>query len=175
MTLSKQPEYQVWAQMKQRCHNPKCAKYKNYGARGIFVCERWRTSYLYFIQDMGPRPSDKHTIERVDVNGPYCPENCIWLLTSEQNWNKTNNSEIKIGEVIGKLTVLFETEGKVRNTVENSDRRYFMTRCVCGEEKPKRMDKLNIGKRRNIDMSCGKRGCNKYAPLLPEAPPKEGA
>ena len=161
MILSKQPEYQIWAQMKQRCHNPKNKKYPNYGARGIFVCDRWKSSYLNFIEDMGPRPSDKHSIERTDVNGPYTPDNCIWLLISEQPWNRTDSAEVNPGDTFGKLTVLYETEGKIRNTNPNATRRYFKVKCECGSEKDIRMDKL----RQRQNQSCGNRSCNKYAPI----------
>jgi hypothetical protein len=168
MILSKQPEYQIWAQMKQRCHNPKSKKYMNYGARGIFVCERWKNSYLNFIEDMGQRPTDKHSIERVDVNGPYSPENCKWLLIKEQNKNRTDSSNLEVGEVIGKLTILYEVEGKFRPSNEESLRRMFMTRCECGNEREKRMDKLNQAKKKGIDITCGERTCNKYAPIVSE-------
>lgn len=161
MKVSEQPEYQIWAQMKQRCHNPKSKKYPNYGGRGIYVCDRWLTSYLNFIQDMGPRPSDKHSIERMDVNGPYSPENCKWILISEQAWNRTDSADVKVGDTFGKLTVLYETEGKIRPTNENSIRRYFKVKCVCGSEKDIRMDKL----RQRKNQSCGNRSCNKYAPI----------
>jgi len=82
-------EYPIWLQMRARCRNRRDRRYKNYGARGIGVCERW-DSFGLFMADMGPRPSPKHSIERKDVNGDYCPENCVWIELRLQSRNKRN-------------------------------------------------------------------------------------
>ena len=161
MKISEQPEYQIWAQMKQRCNNPNHGNYSNYGGRGIVVCEQWLNSYSNFIGDMGNRPTDNHSIERKDVNGPYSPENCLWIPLKEKQLNKRDSAVINVGDVFGKLTVLCEVEGKVRNTKPNSLRRYFKVMCECGSETDIRMDKL----RQRSNQSCGNRSCNKYAPI----------
>ena len=82
------PEYTCWVQMKQRCYNTCLPKYLEYGARGITVCDRWRDSYHDFLADMGRRPSDKHSIDRIDNDGNYEPGNCRWALADVQNKNK---------------------------------------------------------------------------------------
>jgi hypothetical protein len=150
--------------MKQRCFKETNKKYPNYGGRGITVCERWtieKEGYHNFISDMGKRPTDDYSIERVNVNGNYEPSNCIWLPMNKQQLNKQNTAVVLPGERFGKLTVLYETEGKLRNSEGTRIRRFFRVKCECGSEKDIRMDKL----RQRENQSCGNRSCNKYAPI----------
>ena len=85
---TKTPEYGVWRQMVARCTKPGHANYHRYGARGITVCDRWRTDFAAFLADMGERPTPLHTLERKDNGGPYSPQNCVWATKTRQQRNK---------------------------------------------------------------------------------------
>lgn len=87
------PLYRVWASMRSRCNCPSDTGYAAYGAKGIRVCNRW-DKFENFLADMGPRPSPKHTLDRIESRGHYEPGNCRWATYSEQNMNRSNTVRI---------------------------------------------------------------------------------
>ena len=93
------PEYSTWSKMKYRCSNPRAAGYENYGGRGIKICKRWQ-KFENFLADMGRRPGDGYSLERINSNGDYRPSNCVWA-TKEAQMNNTRRSH--------RLTVKGET------------------------------------------------------------------
>ena len=85
----------IWNGMKQRCNNPKRPKFPNYGGRGVTVCAEWLNDFKAFYDwAVANGYTDELTIDRIDVNGNYCPENCRWVPKAEQAYNKTTSERI---------------------------------------------------------------------------------
>ena len=94
-------EYAIWRGLHTRCYNVSDPGYRNYGALGITVCDRWH-KFENFYADMGDRPTPGHSIDRIDVDGPYSPENCRWVTNAEQQQRnkRTNRRVTAFGETL---------------------------------------------------------------------------
>jgi hypothetical protein len=88
------PEYDCWANMIRRCEKVDGQDWHLYGGRGITVCDRWRSSFPNFLADMGRKPSRRHSIDRIDVNGNYQPGNCRWATPKEQRQNQRTRAQL---------------------------------------------------------------------------------
>ena len=107
---TKSPEHRSWGSMRQRCLNPQHHAYADYGGRGIKVCQRW-DSFENFLVDMGPRPSLNHTLDRIDNNGDYTPENCRWATETQQKLNRRDNRYVTINGETKQLSVWSRESG----------------------------------------------------------------
>lgn len=95
--LSLTPEYGHWRNMICRCEQPTTPAFERYGGRGISICERWRGSFRNFYEDMGPRPSPRHSVDRINSDGNYEPGNCRWATKSQQSRNMRANRLVIVG------------------------------------------------------------------------------
>jgi hypothetical protein len=112
------PEYKIWSGIRTRCLNPRTKDYIRYGGRGISICDRW-SDFAAFFEDVGPRPSNKHSIERLNTNGDYDPDNVVWATAQEQARNRRNSTFV-LFEGTNQLTVaVAERFGVCRDTIVN--------------------------------------------------------
>jgi hypothetical protein len=128
-------EYQAWAQMLTRCRNPKDKRYPDYGGRGIAVCERWHV-YENFLADMGRRPVNEpgrrmYSLDRINNDGNYEPDNCRWATSKEQNNNQRRRKAAppqRLIEIDGVSRTLTEW-----TTLTGVPRKTFYNRCTAGK------------------------------------------
>lgn len=140
--MSHTPEHNTWLEIKRRCGNERTKSFKHYGGRGISVCDRWRT-YENFLEDMGRRPSDAHSIGRIDNNLGYSPENCRWETVSEQSKNRRNNVVVT---AFGRTARLYEfvpidgtrANSRTRNRIFKQGWPAEYAISVANEQRPRR-------------------------------------
>jgi len=105
------PEYSVWQDMNRRCHSSSNRSFSSYGARGISVCDRWRNSFSSFYSDMGPRPTSSHSLDRINNDIGYSPENCRWATGKEQSRNTRRTRLLTVNGLTMSLSEWAERNG----------------------------------------------------------------
>ena len=113
----KSSEYTAWGNMKGRCLDTKNREYPNYGGRGIKICERW-LAFENFIADLGLKPTPEHSLDRIDVNGPYEPGNVKWSSRKEQNNNKRDTRYVMFKGVETPIQYVVAELGMPRSTLQ---------------------------------------------------------
>jgi len=111
------PEYSTWSLMIQRCEDPSSDRYGYYGGRGISVCPKWRTSFAAFLEDVGPKPSPAHSLDRIDPNGNYEPGNVRWATKKEQARNRRTNRLLTVNGETRCLSEWSEITGIPKTTL----------------------------------------------------------
>lgn len=135
--------YKLWQCMRSRCSNRNHRNYHRYGGRGIKVCDRW-SDFEFFAMDMSPRPSPKHTLDRIDNDGDYDPSNCRWATHREQMLNRSLLLDLS-GKQFGLLTAISPVGSNKHGKV------LWRCLCKCGKEKTTLSANLVQGKTK----SCG--------------------
>jgi hypothetical protein len=120
--MSNTPEHRIWRNIHQRCENANDNDFKNYGDRGITVSAEW-TSFEQFYADMGPRPTSLHTIERLDNDGPYSKNNCVWADRKSQARNRRSTLIIEHNGIVKSATQWAEELGIKRGQFYDCKRR----------------------------------------------------
>lgn len=113
------PEHKIWRGLLWRCSDKNQADYKNYGALGIKVCDRWSNSFENFLEDMGDRPIDKHVMGRIDTTGNYEPNNCSWMTKKESCSHSKLNKCLTIGDKTLTIMEWVEISGTNYKTLTN--------------------------------------------------------
>lgn len=116
-------EYRAWVEMRRRCSKTDRPSRNSYIGRGITVCERWNNSYPSFLEDMGPRPSTLHSIDRINNDGNYEPGNCRWATQKEQGNNRRTNHFVVINGVSKTIQQWCDEYGLPDTTFHNRLRR----------------------------------------------------
>ncbi len=127
--MNKQQLYSTVNNMRRRCFDPRTKQYKNYGGRGITVCDRWMgvDGTRNFFKDMNPTYRQGLTIERVNVNGNYEPANCAWVTWKEQENNRTNNVRLTYNGQTKTMTAWANELGLKKTTVWQRINAYHWT------------------------------------------------
>ena len=137
------PEHTCWAHMLDRCRNERHPQYADWGGRGISVCERWK-EFKNFLQDMGASPSQDATLDRIDNDGDYCPENCRWATRKEQLRNTRRNFNITHNGVTKCVTDWAAEIGVCANTIKHRLKRGWEVSRAVETPPDKRFYRKNV-------------------------------
>lgn len=158
------PLYSTWQAMRRRCLTPSTRYFGDYGGRGISICERWNDFHT-FAADMGPKPSPKHSLDRIDNNGNYEPTNCRWATRQQQQTNQRVTRMVRIGEWTYIAAVLAKLHGLKTDTIVKRASRGLSYAEVTAPEKRYNLDGLSLGGLANGARNRAKTHCKHGHPF----------
>lgn len=159
--------YNIWLGMKDRCNNPRSAAYKNYGALGIKVCERWAASFQAFMSDMGPRPSG-YSLDRIEPTEGYFLENCRWADSKTQGRNKRNRVNVTVDGILYRAIELADISGLKTDTIIDRASKGMSFNQVISAERFVFKDGLALGGKASGAKKLARTHCRNGHELTPE-------
>ncbi len=143
--LEKTTEYLTWQRMKGRCYNIKNQDYPEYGGRGITVCDRWLedfgAGFANFLEDMGNKPTEQHSLDRVEVNAGYSKENCRWATSQTQAYNQ----RIYKSSSTGKTGVTWSKKGnRYEARISKDNKEYYLGYFKCFDDAVKAREEAEM-------------------------------
>lgn len=150
--------YSTWQGMLGRCRNPKNPQYKDYGGRGISVCERWKTSFQNFVNDMGERP-EGHSLDRKNNDLGYSPDNCRWATKKTQQRNQTVTRKVLIDGTLHIAADLSESYGIKTDTIIERASKGMCFDDVVSKTKHHNLSGLSLGGKANGARQKNKTHC----------------
>lgn len=142
---NRHPLYQTWNGIKQRCYNKNNTAYHRYGGRGIIMCNEWVSDFYRFASDMGEKPTSEHTIDRIENDGWYSPENCRWATRAEQAFNRSDAVHVEIQGVKYRAIELAKIAGVKTDTIIERANRCLSYEEVISADKLHNLSGLSIG------------------------------
>lgn len=134
-------EYHTWQRMKQRCYNETCEDFKEYGGRGIKVCDSWIDSFENFLKDIGKAPEKISSLDRIDVNGNYEPSNCRWATPQTQAYNQ----RIYKSSSTGKTGVTWSKKGnRYEARISKDNKEYYLGYFKCFDDAVKAREEAEM-------------------------------
>jgi hypothetical protein len=171
--MSKTNTYSTWSGMKARCFNTKNKFFHYYGGRGITVCDRW-LDFVNFVADMGEKPSKEYSLDRIDNDGNYSPENCRWATKTEQMNNRRINRRLSFNGENLTISEWCKKIGVATQTIYNRIDLGWDVEKILSTEKHINKEGLSLGGKANGERNRAKTHCKRGHEFTPENTGKNG-
>lgn len=159
--------YHTWRDMKSRCYKPQDRHFDSYGGRGIKICPQWLNNFEQFIKDMGPRPL-KHSIDRIDNNGDYTPENCRWATQTQQMRNQKVTRRVTIEGKTYVAADLADKCGHKTDTIVERANQGLTYKQVINKKRRRNLTPLTLGAAVSATVRSARTHCKQGHEWTPE-------